>query len=99
MESKKSALFFVFFNFAIKNSIPSIVPIGLIILLSTFILERSSFSNKRRPIPNHNWTFLVNIGGTFNEDHLMKGGVKASNSTSILSYFTHNEYYDDMQYI
>ena len=46
IESKKSALFLVFFNFAIKNSIPSIVPIGLIILLSTFILERSSFSNR-----------------------------------------------------
>ena len=33
------------FNLEIKNSIPSIVPIGLIILLRTFILDKSSFSN------------------------------------------------------
>ena len=33
MESKKSALFLVFLSFEIKNSMPSIVPIGLIILL------------------------------------------------------------------
>ena len=33
-------------SFDIKNSIPSIVPIGLIILLRTFIFERSSFSKR-----------------------------------------------------
>ena len=32
------------FNFEIRNSIPSMVPIGLIILLRTFILDKSSFS-------------------------------------------------------
>ena len=42
---KKSALFLVFFSFEIKNSIPSIVPIGLIILRKTFIFVRSSFLN------------------------------------------------------
>ena len=35
---------FSFFNLEIKNSIPSIVPIGLIILLRTFIFDKSSFS-------------------------------------------------------
>ena len=38
----------------IKNSIPSIVPIGLMILLRTFIFDRSSFSksNSSRLVPD-----------------------------------------------
>ena len=46
IETKKSALFLVFLSLEIKNSIPSMVPIGLIILLKTFILDKSSFWNK-----------------------------------------------------
>ena len=45
IELKKSELFFVFLILEIRNSIPSIVPIGLIILRRTFILGRSSFAN------------------------------------------------------
>ena len=44
MESKKSERFCVF-SLEIKNSIPSIVPIGLIILRKTFIFEMI-FANK-----------------------------------------------------
>ena len=37
IELKNSALFLVSFNFELTNSIASIVPIGAIILLNTFI--------------------------------------------------------------
>ena len=37
IETKKSLLFFVFFNLERRNSIASIVPIGAKILLNTFI--------------------------------------------------------------
>ena len=36
----------------------------------------------KKTIPNQNWTFVANIGGTINQNHYIKG------DTSILSYFT-----------
>ena len=45
IELKNSALFFVSFNFELINSIASIVPIGAIIRLRTFIFCRSFLSN------------------------------------------------------
>ena len=41
----KKSNYFWYFKFRYQNSIPSIVPIGLIILLKTFILDNSSFAN------------------------------------------------------
>jgi len=47
IDTKKSTLFFVFFNFERRNSIASIVPIELSIFLKTFIFSNSSFLNKK----------------------------------------------------
>ena len=77
MELKNSELFFVSFNFELINSIASIVPIGAIILLKTFIFWRSflSKSNSSLLVPD----LVISISG-----YILLSAIFLSNTVSLL---------------